>query len=116
MEQRSRTVLVVAAVCAMALASSAATAAGDPQAGKQKAEQCKACHGLDGNSTSPQFPVLAGQHADYLVRALEQYKAGGRKNPIMAPQAAGLSAQDRADLAAWFSSQSGHLTVIEHKK
>ena len=56
---------------------------GDPEAGKQKAEACAACHGKDGNSTTPTFPRLAGQHEDYLRKTLQDYKSGERKNAIM---------------------------------
>ena len=67
-----------------------------------------ACHGADGNTTqSPDIPKLAGQKADYLVRALQGYKNGARKNPIMAPMGAYLSQRDMEDLAAYFSQQSG---------
>lgn len=81
--------------------------AGDAHAGKEKSVICAACHGAEGNSLSPDFPRLAGQHEDYLLRALHDYKVGNRKNPIMQGQVANLSKQDFADLAAWFSSQKG---------
>lgn len=81
--------------------------AANPVAGKEKAKTCAACHGPDGNSAAPDFPRLAGQNQDYLVKALSDYKAGERKNPIMAPQAANLSQRDIEDLAAYFSHQSG---------
>jgi cytochrome c553 len=101
---------------ALALAACIATpafAAGDAASGKQKSESCKACHGADGNApTGPDFPRLAGQHYDYLLKALKDYKSGARKNPIMGGQVGGLSAQDMADLAAYFSSQPGTLHVI----
>jgi cytochrome c553 len=84
-----------------------AFASGDAAAGKAKSATCAACHGPDGNSTSPAFPRLAGQHPDYLVHALEAYKSGKRKNAIMNGMAAGLSEQDMEDLAAFFSSQKG---------
>ncbi|HSS63967.1 MAG TPA: cytochrome c [Gammaproteobacteria bacterium] len=90
-----------------------AFAQGDAAAGKEKSAPCAACHGADGNSQDPNFPLLAGQHADYMVKALEDYKSGERKNPIMAGFAAGLSKQDREDLAAFFASQKGPLTVIK---
>lgn len=83
------------------------TAAGDAAAGKEKSSVCAACHGADGNSTIPMNPILAGQYADYLVRALKDYKSGDRQNAIMNGIAAGLSEEDMADLAAYFSSQSG---------
>jgi cytochrome c553 len=82
-------------------------AGGDAAAGKAKSQVCAACHGPDGNSATGDFPKLAGQHEDYIVAALSQYKSGKRQNPIMAPQAANLSKQDMADLAAYFSSQQG---------
>lgn len=88
-----------------------ACSSGNPEAGKQKAATCAACHGADGNSTNPQFPRLAGQYEDYIVNALMDYKSGARKNPIMKGMAANLSAADIADLAAYFSSQPNGLFV-----
>lgn len=81
-------------------------ATGDAAAGQKKASTCAACHGADGNSASGQFPKLAGQSADYIVRELQRFKTGERKNPIMAGMAAGLSEQDMQNVAAWFASQS----------
>lgn len=85
--------------------------AGDAVKGKEKSAACAACHGADGNSAAPDFPKLAGQHADYLVRALTDYKAGKRKNPIMMGMAAPLTKQDMADLAAYYSAQKGLVIV-----
>ena len=82
-------------------------AKGDPAAGQSKSQVCQACHGIDGKSIAPIYPNLAGQHEDYLVKALADYRAGRRTNPIMAPMAANLSDQDIEDLAAWFASQEG---------
>jgi cytochrome c553 len=82
-------------------------AEGSPAAGQEKAKVCEACHGLDGKSIAPNYPNLAGQHEDYLVKALADYRAGRRTNPIMAPMAANLSDQDIEDLAAWYASQEG---------
>lgn len=88
-------------------------AGGDTTAGKTIAEQkCQACHGTEGNGTDPQYPRLAGQYADYLVKALSDYKSGARKNPIMSGFAAGLSKQDQKDLAAWFAGQTGVITPV----
>ncbi len=86
-------------------------ARGNAESGKSKAAQvCAACHGADGNKPSAQDqPVLAGQYYDYLVRALSDYKAGHRANPIMKGFASGLSKQDIEDLAAWFSMQKSSL-------
>lgn len=92
----------------IALAFAAVPAvAGNAEAGKQKSAPCAACHGADGNSTVPDFPRIAGQQPDYLEKVLKDYKSGARKNAIMAPQAANLSDQDIADLAAYFSIQNG---------
>ena len=92
---------------ALAFAFSTAAQAGDVAAGKEKAKVCAACHGEGGVGVSAMqdFPKLAGQNADYLIRALKDYQAGNRKNAVMAAQAANLKPADIADLAAWFSSQ-----------
>ena len=86
-------------------------AKGNAGNGKAKAAQvCAACHGPDGNKPSdPTQPILAGQHYDYLVRALTDYKIGRRNNPIMKGFAAQLSKKDIEDLAAWFASQKSNL-------
>jgi cytochrome c553 len=94
----------------LVLGCSAAYAGGNPDAGKEKSRPCAACHGADGNSATPDFPKLAGQHSDYLVKALKDYKSGKRKNPIMGPQAAPLSLRDMEDLAAYFEHQQGLTT------
>ena len=84
-----------------------AAQAGNPDAGKEKSRTCAACHGPDGNSPAANFPKLAGQHYDYLVKSLRDYKSGARKNAIMAPLVANLSQRDLEDLAAFYSSQRG---------
>jgi cytochrome c553 len=85
-------------------------AAGNPELGKAKSATCVACHGDDGRGTAPNFPVLAGQYADYLVHALKQYRSGERNNALMAPMAAGLSDDDIADLAAYYAAMRGLTT------
>jgi cytochrome c553 len=101
---------LLALVVGFALAG-AANAAGNPASGKEKAAQvCAACHGPEGNKPSdPTQPILAGQHYDYLVRALTDYKVGRRNNPIMKGFASQLSKKDIEDLAAWFSRQKSSL-------
>ena len=101
---------VLILMLASALAGSAA-AKGNAENGKTKAAQvCAACHGPDGNKPSaPDQPILAGQHYDYLVRALNDYRTGARTNPIMKGFAAQLSKQDIDDLAAWFAAQKSNL-------
>jgi cytochrome c553 len=98
-------------VAALLLVPAAALAKGNAESGKSKAAQvCAACHGAEGNKPSaPDQPILAGQHYDYLVRALTDYKLGRRNNPIMKGFAGQLSKQDMEDLAAWFSSQKSTL-------
>ena len=99
-------------VLALSLAlAGAAQARGNAEAGKEKAAQvCAACHGPTGaQPTAPENPILAGQHYDYLVRALRDYKSGKRGNAIMKGFAASLSKQDIEDLAAWFASQASGL-------
>ena len=110
----TRTLLIIAAAAGVAFGQ-AATAAGDAAAGKEKAAQCQQCHGPDGNTPTPQFPKIGGQHAKYIVQTLEDYKTGARQDPVMAAFATALSKQDREDLAAWYASQSSGLYTIEFK-
>ena len=95
--------------CALALPDSV-LAAGNAENGKVKAQACAACHGPDGNKPiGPDFPIIAGQHADYLSKALRDYKSGARANPIMKGFAAPLSRQDIDDIAAYFAAQPSKL-------
>lgn len=72
---------------------------------------CAACHGKTGNeSVTPDTPKIGGQHADYLEKALNDYKTGARNNPIMAAMASGLSEQDIRALARYFSRQPSELS------
>ena len=84
-----------------------AQAAGSVAAGKAKSAACAGCHGVDGNSVSPEFPKLAGQDAAYTAKQLADFKnpKSGRNNPIMLGMVANLSASDMADLAAYYASQ-----------
>ena len=87
-------------------------AAADLAAGAAKAKEiCSACHGADGNSTDVNNPRLAGQHPDYLAKALRDYKSGERNNAIMKGFAASLSKKDIENLAAYFSSQHSSLSA-----
>jgi len=96
--------------CCLMVAMSAPVLAGDADAGKKKSQTCAACHGPDGNSPAPDFPKIAGQHYDYLLKALKDYQSGARKNPIMAPLVANLTQRDIEDLAAYYSGQRGLVT------
>lgn len=103
---------LIGLVCGVALLISGSALAGNPNAGRELAKkECASCHGADGGTPiTPDTPKLAGQHADYLVKALQGYKAGTRKNAIMGPMAAKLSQRDMEDLAAFFSRQQGLVT------
>lgn len=79
---------------------------GDATAGQAKAAVCGACHGMDGNSADAQYPKLAGQSEQYIVRQLTDFKAGKRQNPIMMGMAAPLSTQDMHDVGAYFASKT----------
>lgn len=90
-------------------------AQGDAAAGKTKATPCAACHGENGNKPiDANTPKIGGQHADYLVKVLQDYKSGARANAIMGAQAGTLSDQDIEDLAAYFAEQDGDLDQIPH--
>jgi cytochrome c553 len=97
------------AVSVVSLLSWASTvrAEGDATAGQAKAATCVACHGVDGNSVNPEWPSLAGQHAQYVVKQLKAFKNGARKSDVMTPMAMGLSEQDMEDLGAYFAAQTG---------
>ncbi len=113
-----RQILIGATVVASLLFATAVQAQrGDRERGREKTVTCVACHGEDGNGIGdPQYPILAGQYADYLVHAMHAYKTGERQNPIMQGFMTTLNDQDIADLAAWYSSQQGPLGDLSHMK
>lgn len=86
-------------------------AGGSSAASLAEAATCTACHGQNGISLSPTWPTLAGQHEDYLVHALNQYRDGTRKDPIMAPLVAALTDDDVALLAKYYSRLDGLETI-----
>jgi cytochrome c553 len=77
----------------------------DPAKGQQLAAACMACHLADGNRGSPANPILAGQHPEYIVKQLTEYKSGKRKNAIMQGMAAPLSTEDMRHIAAFYASK-----------
>jgi cytochrome c553 len=96
---------VIAAGCAITLGTAGNVfAAGDVTAGRQKALMCQTCHGLDGKAKIPEAPSLAGQSATYLVKALNDYRSGARKNDMMSLVAPTLKDKDVEDLAAYYSA------------
>ena len=80
-------------------------AEGSINAGKEKAASCISCHGDNGNSMVSTFPKLAQQHSSYLIKQLQAFKTGARKNPMMTAIASGLSNEDMADIAAYYAAQ-----------
>lgn len=76
---------------------------------------CASCHGADGNSGTPANPKLAQQHADYLVKQLQEFKAGKRTSPIMQPIAAALSEQDMRNISSWVTSKKAKTGFAKDK-
>ena len=91
------------ALVAVAFAASPASA-GDPVAGKKKAAMCAVCHGLNGLAKNAEAPNIAGDNANYLMKQLHAFQSGARKHEQMTIIAKGLSEEDVANLAAWYSS------------
>ena len=94
--------VIHAVLCTLLLASFGVSAADAPA----KAATCVACHGADGNSANPEWPSLAGQNAEYLVRQLNQFRSGQRENALMAPMIAALNDDDVQALAAYYEAQT----------
>jgi cytochrome c553 len=87
-----------------------------PATARPKAtETCLACHGTNGVGITADFPTLAGQHKDYIERALHDYQKGGRKNPVMGGMVGNLSPEDIEQVAEYYSSQSPSLEVVPKK-
>lgn len=92
-------------ILSLALSLPLAAHAGDPSRGQQLSQACAACHGPGGNSVNPEWPKLAGQHAEYTYKQLMDYKTGRRENALMVGQVANLSEQDMRDLGAFYARQ-----------
>lgn len=90
---------------ALAIAVSSPVLAADAGAGKSKAASCIGCHGMNGISSNPLWPNLAGQKEAYLVKQMEAFKSGERTDVNMNALMKPLSAEDMADIAAYFASQ-----------
>ncbi|HRH80244.1 MAG TPA: c-type cytochrome [Thiobacillaceae bacterium] len=93
--------LVLGSACSIS-----AAAGGDAKAGADKAMFCATCHGLDGNATQAGVPRLAGQPETRFMSRIKRYRAGARaQHPMMAVLTQGLTAQDLADLGAYYAAQ-----------
>ena len=100
--------LVLGLIAASLLPVTAVQSA-DLAAGKTKAETvCAGCHGVDGNSPVVTYPKLAGQNASYLVKQLQEFKSGGRQDPIMMGMAAALTDEDMENVSAFYASQKSN--------
>ncbi|MGD9584549.1 MAG: cytochrome c [Lysobacterales bacterium] len=98
--------IILATAILLAAGHGQAASAASPQA----AAVCAACHGPDGSRPiDANTPTIGGQYADYLAKVLQDYRSGARVNVVMNGQAANLSDQDIAQLAAWFASQPSPL-------
>lgn len=100
--------LAVAVMMSGAALSGTAIADGDAEAGAGKIAVCVACHGEDGAASADIYPNLAGQSVSYLESSLKAYREGerlGGMSAVMTPQAANLSDEDIADIAAYYSQQ-----------
>jgi len=105
MEMHVRMAAALMVVLLAGVSGTAAAVTGDVEAGKAQAVACGACHGQDGATPlDPSYPVLAGQSALYLKRQLEMIQSDARSIPLMAGQLNGKTAQDLANLAAYFAS------------
>jgi len=102
-----RRILAVAALSlSLGVLDAQAQQVGDATAGSTKSATCTACHGLNGNSVNPEWPVLAGQNANYVREQVVSIKTGKRPNPLMLPMVQDLTDQDINDLAAFYSTQT----------
>jgi cytochrome c553 len=105
-----KTLLMCGAVVASFVASGALAQAPASATPPAKLDVCAACHGADGNSTNPLYPILAQQEARYLYLELKDFKEGRRKDPLMSPVAATLSQSEMLALADYFSKQKQKTT------
>lgn len=105
---------IMLGILVMFACSNSLMAAGNVAAGEEKAVTCQACHGVAGaKSVTPDIPLLAGQHEDYLVHTLKAYRSGARQQAVMSTFAQQLSDRDIADLAAYFSVQDSSLRTAK---
>ena len=101
---------IMMSACCLLLGAGLPAQAAETSEIQMKTKTCVQCHGPDGNSPSPEFPRIAGQHQDYLAKALRDYKSGVRKNAIMAPMVANLTPRDIEEIAEYYSKQKGLVT------
>jgi len=116
---RPTTTAVLALLAAACLSGTAGAQApvGDPAKGRQKIQMCTGCHGIPGYRTAyPEVynvPMIGGQHAAYLAKALQAYKSGERHHPSMQAIAASLTDEDIANLAAFYAQNPTTRTAAQ---
>ncbi len=99
---------------ALAIVCSLPAAAADLKRAEEIVQgKCFICHGVEGESSSPVFPRLAGQHAAYVARQLADYKSGRRKSTTMQPMVEDLGPDDFAALGAWFESRPPQVHAVD---
>jgi cytochrome c553 len=103
----------IASYFAGSVLKSGASVVGTPP--QKVAQLCVACHGKDGVGISGAYPTLAGQHADYLLRALQEYQRGDRKNAVMATFVTSLSQADLELIAEYYSKQTPPLHTVARR-
>ncbi len=109
---KNTTLRVLAAAGSVLLLAGPALSA-DAARGRELASTCRVCHGLDGVGTNPMVPNIGGQSAQYLTKALKDFREGRREDPQMSIMIGGLSDQDIADLAAWYASITASFEMPE---
>lgn len=116
MKSALTTFLLAAVFLAPAHAETAkATAKPDLKKGEALAAVCAACHTFDGSRGTPANPILQGQHPEYLVKQLIEFKAGKRENAIMRGFASTLSEEDMRNVAAFYASKQAKPGFAQHK-
>ena len=106
----------VIAAFSLMMGANATAVAGDAAAGETKAAMCAACHMPDGNSVVGEFPKLAGQHKQYTVKQLAEFKGMKRKNDIMFGMAVALTDEDMADIGAFYAAQTATPGEVDESK
>lgn len=118
---KSAVLLLLAALIAAPVTSTWAAEAqaafkADPAKGATASASCQACHLADGNRGAPANPILAGQHPEYIVKQLHEFKSGKRKNAIMQGMAAALSDEDMKHIAAFYASKTAKPGFARNKE
>jgi len=111
-------VVIACATLTSAFANEEPKAAAKPDLtkGAAVAQVCASCHTSDGSRGAPAYPILQGQHADYLAKQLHDFKSGKRKNAVMSGMAAPLSDEDIRNVAAFYASKSAKPGFAKNKE